>query len=60
MSSQAAGPRPATAPRAAGGTAVGTGRLRAQWRSRVTADARTAQAPAHPVPAARLHTDICY
>jgi hypothetical protein len=24
------------------------------------ADARTAQALAHPVPAARLHTDICY
>jgi hypothetical protein len=24
------------------------------------ADARTAQALAHPLPAARLHTDICY
>ena len=24
------------------------------------ADARTAQALAHPPPAARLHTDICY
>jgi hypothetical protein len=24
------------------------------------ADARTAQALAHPAPAARLHTDICY
>jgi len=24
------------------------------------ADARTARALAHPVPAARLHTDICY
>ena len=31
MSSQAAGSRPATAPRTADGTAVGTGRLRALW-----------------------------
>ena len=32
MSSQAAGSRPATAPRTADGTAVGRGRLRALWR----------------------------
>ena len=45
MSSQAAGSRPATAPRTAGGTAVGTGRLRALWsRSSVKVGALTVAA----------------
>jgi uncharacterized membrane protein len=42
VSSQAAGSRPATAPRTADGTAVGTGRLRALWsRSSVKVGALT-------------------
>jgi hypothetical protein len=45
VSSQAAGSRPATAPRTAGGTAVGTGRLRALWsRSSVKVGALTVAA----------------
>ena len=45
MSSQAAGSRPATAPRTAAGTAVGTGRLRALWsRSSVKVGALTVAA----------------
>jgi len=45
VSSQAAGSRPATAPRAADGTAVGTGRLRALWnRSSVKVGALTVAA----------------
>ena len=56
MSSQAAGSRPATAPRTAEGTAAADGYVVLHR----PADARTAQALAHPVPADRLHTDICY
>jgi uncharacterized membrane protein len=45
VSSQAAGSRPATAPRTADGTAVGAGRLRALWsRSRVKVGALTVAA----------------
>jgi uncharacterized membrane protein len=45
VSSQAAGSRPATAPRTADGTAVGTGRLRALWsRSSVKVGALTVAA----------------
>jgi hypothetical protein len=54
VSSQAASSRPATALRTAGGTADGYVVLHRP------ADARAAQALAHPVRAARLHTNICF
>jgi hypothetical protein len=53
----------------ADGTAGGSGRFQRPWgHSGVKvsvvlhrpADSRTAQALAHPLPAPRLHTNICY